>query len=120
MTEVTSYRQLESNNELLEEVIQQVNKDFGSHAIDFAWHTDDVDAYSRFVSDVQKHVTTLLDRRKTKIMELVYRVDVFESKMRVVWTLDEEDRAGKITELILNRELQKVLTRRLYKRNDNT
>lgn len=119
MTEVTSYRQLENNHDLLVEVIQQVNKDFGSQTKDFVWHSEDDFAYSRFVRDVEKHIAYLLQAGKSKLMELVYRVDVFESKMRLVWTLDEADQVGKITELILNRELQKVLTRRLYKRNDS-
>jgi hypothetical protein len=110
-----TYHQLEHRNDLLQEVIDQLNKDFGSKVIEISWNKGDDNPYGDFLEQVEKQVLSLLKNDKQAMMSILYRIDVFESKLRVVWTLDKEDQPKKMTELILNRELQKVLTRRWYK-----
>lgn len=115
MDNIQQYQQLEGRNDLLKEVIYQLNKDFGSNIIEIQWNNDNQNPYLDFIKKVETEVSTLLQHDKATMMSILYRIDVFESKLRVVWTLDPEDRGHKLTELILNRELQKVLTRNWYK-----
>lgn len=115
MEDIQRYQQLEHHNDLLRQVIDQLNKDFGSNVIEMRWDDTDANPYKDFIDKVEKEVGKLMQNDKQSMMSILYRIDVFESKLRVVWTLDPEDRVGKLTELILNRELQKVLTRNWYK-----
>ena len=115
MEEVRQYQQLEHQNDLLKQVIDQLNKDFGSNIIEIQWDDNKVNPYQDFISKVEAEVGKLLQYDKPTMMSILYRIDVFESKLRIVWTLDPIDRTHKLTELILNRELQKVLTRNWYK-----
>ena len=56
---------------------------------------------------------------RNQLMQVLYRIDISEQKMRLIWTLEEENQNTKITQLILDRELQKVLTRLAYKNRNN-
>ncbi|MFT5723892.1 MAG: hypothetical protein ACI9JN_001009 [Bacteroidia bacterium] len=114
INEIQTYQQLEVRNDLLQEVVAQLNKDFGSNLIDIQWDSDKHNPYHDFIFQVKRELGRLLKSEKSTLMSILYRVDVFESKLRVVWTLDHEDQIKKLTELILNRELQKVLTRKLH------
>lgn len=115
MADIHHYQQLEHRNDLLREVIDQLNKDFGSNVVELEWDNDKVNPYATFLESVEKEVETLLNQDKSTLMSILYRVDVFESKLQIVWMLEPAERVAKLTELILNRELQKVLTRHWYK-----
>jgi hypothetical protein len=115
MKGLQTFQQLEQRNDLLKEVIDQLNKDFGSNLFGVQWNEDNSTAYHDFINQVNTEVNRLLTTQKSTLMAILYRVDVFESNLKVAWTLDQADRVKKLTELILNRELQKVLTRKWYK-----
>ena len=115
MEKLTSYSQLEHHDDLLEEVINQVNKDFGSSQISFEWRLNKENPYLDFIQQVEQTVEALLLKDMTVLKSALYRMDVFESKLRMAWTLDHKDQVKRLTELILNRALQKVVTRKMYK-----
>ncbi|MCO4818450.1 MAG: hypothetical protein KC517_02415 [Bacteroidetes bacterium] len=115
MSNIDTYAQLELHNDLLQAVIDQVNKDFGSSEIELKWDADSSNPFNEFVSQAESIVEHLLLTNTTFLKSALYRMDVFESKLRMAWTLDHKDQVKRVTELILNRALQKVLTRRMYK-----
>ena len=115
MVELTSYQQLEHHDDLLQEVINQVNKDFGSSQISFEWRIEKDNPYHDFIQQVEQTVEELIASDMSGLKSALYRMDVFESKLRMAWTLDYKDQVKRLTELILNRALQKVVTRKMYK-----
>lgn len=59
-----------------------------------------------------RQVNYLLERDFERLLQSLYRIDVPEQKFRE--SLVSQDPAGQITDLILQRELLKVKTRRWY------
>jgi hypothetical protein len=58
-------------------------------------------------------ITILLDREFERLLQAMYRIDVNEQEFRAVLT-GEAPVAPALAELVLQRELKKVETRRLY------
>ncbi len=114
MSNIDTYAQLETHNDLLEAVINQVNKDFGSSEIELKWDSNTDNPFNAFISEAEGVVEHLLLTNISFLKSALYRMDVFESKLRMAWTLDHKDQVKRITELILNRALQKLLTRKMY------
>ena len=65
-----------------------------------------------------KQVSYLLERNFERLLQAMYRIDVPEQRFRA--SLTSDDPAGQIAELVLQRELQKVETRRWYANRANT
>ncbi|UII32982.1 hypothetical protein LVD17_03960 [Fulvivirga ulvae] len=60
-------------------------------------------------------INYLLDRDMTRLLNALYRIDISENKVRQVLTVENpNDIAPRLAELIVQRELQKVITRRKY------
>ena len=115
MTTPVHFTSIKGDDDLLQQVIDQLNKDIYGFMKEFTWD-DSEDAYQSFLRAVENEVNTL---SRSELKQVLYRIDISEQKMRLVWTLDEEDQSRKITQLILDRELQKVLTRLAYKNRNN-
>lgn len=65
-----------------------------------------------------KQVLYMLERDFERLLQALYRIDVPEQRFRE--SLTSEDPAGQIADLILQRELLKVQTRRWYASHSNT
>jgi len=115
MTVPERFTSIKGNNDLLQQVIDQLNKDVHGFISEFKWD-DAEDAYQNFLVAVEKEVKAL---SRSQLMQVLYRIDISEQKMRLVWTLEEDNQNTKITQLILDRELLKVLTRLAYKNRNN-
>lgn len=62
---------------------------------------------------LKKQVLYLLERDFERLLQALYRIDVPEQRFKEA-LVAAEDPAATITDLILQRELQKVKTRRWY------
>lgn len=60
-----------------------------------------------------KQIAFLLDRQFERLLQAMYRIDINEQEFRAVLT-GEAPVAEALAELVLQRELKKVETRRLY------
>ncbi len=66
-------------------------------------------------SAVTSHVNHLINTDFEKLVSLLYRIDVSEPKMRAVLQHKEgEDSAGYIADLIIERQLQKIESRKNF------
>ncbi len=113
--ELKRFNDIVDSQDLLEETIAQLYKDLSIDETTFRWQADLPDAYDQFRKDVESYVFEVLKMNRRVLMQLLYRVDISEKKSQTIWAFDENTRAKMLTEMVLNRELQKVLTRRLYK-----
>jgi len=70
------------------------------------------------VDDLLKELTRaiehLIDKDFEKLMQILYRIDVSETKVKQAFGL-EQDVATQVAKLIIEREQQKVITRAKYK-----
>jgi hypothetical protein len=65
------------------------------------------------------HINQLINHNFEKLVSLLYRIDVNENKIRQLLKQTEgENSAGLIAELIIERQLQKIESRRNSSTND--
>lgn len=58
----------------------------------------------------------LLDKDMTRLLNALYRIDIKESKVKYVLTIENPDNiAPALAEMIIQRELQKIATRKQYR-----
>lgn len=117
--QIKRFSEIDLDDDLLFDTIAQLNKDLSiSLDSELRWNDDVPNPYNAFRTDVKAFMLRLLNQPKSKLQATLYRVDLAEGKVQKIWAYDEETRANKLAEMVLNRVLQKVLTRRLYKGND--
>lgn len=68
-------------------------------------------------SHLTAYIAELLEHNFEKLCSLIYRHDVNEEKFHIaLQTGDIEGQAGRVAELVIERELQKVQTRQAYRK----
>ena len=100
--------------ELVAECVLQTRKDLAGYGINLHFSGDPMNAYQELFEQLQPQIESFLSRGSTW-MEILYRVDVSELKVREAAEQNEVFSAS-LTRLILWRELQKVVTRFLISR----
>jgi len=116
-SELTLYK----NNQLIvDQVALQTQKDFQLYdeKIEFTGNQDT--AYEELFDQIKPIIFRMLELDSTRFFSLLYAIDVDEKKVRALLLGDEEvDVAIELTHLILERELLKVATRKLFSQQSN-
>jgi hypothetical protein len=71
--------------------------------------------YETMVEELESLISDLIQNDFTKLVNLLYRVDVDEKKLKQILQKTEEDAAVVITGLIIERELEKYRSRNFYR-----
>jgi hypothetical protein len=87
----------------------QTQKDLAQYGIEFSFSGNVETIYEELFSQIQPQIEALL-KKGISLMEILYRVDVDEAKVKTI-SRDNELLSASITRLIMWRELQKVVTR---------
>jgi len=101
--------------DLLEKVVDQIKKDFNwfSYEITFSGKTNS--PYQELYHQILPLIEELLSDDYPKLMAMLYRIDIDEEFLNRQLKMNEQaDTDEVITDLILKRELQKVIIRELY------
>ncbi|PLX05666.1 MAG: hypothetical protein C0598_14010 [Marinilabiliales bacterium] len=115
-TELAKYR---NDKELVELTSLQIKKDFAlfgltinySEGIDYSW--------KEVFDELEVQIRRLLEVNSVKILSLLYQIDIPESKIyEQAEKQKERPLSDVVSEMIMERELKKVLTR-LYFKNLN-
>ncbi|HLK30218.1 MAG TPA: hypothetical protein VKT28_16675 [Puia sp.] len=70
---------------------------------------------------LEAHINHLINHDFEKLVSLLYRIDVSESKLKNLLNENKNANAGNlIAELIIERQLQKIRTRAEHKKDDNS
>lgn len=112
----SDYQRYEQSVWLLEEVVAQVNKDFRLQGFDVEFSGEGETAYKELTDQLKPVIEYMLENQTEKFWNLVYAIDLSEVKVRrILFGKDEEiDAIQELTDLILKRELQKVVIRLHY------
>ena len=95
--------------QLILDCAAQTQKDLAQYGIEFNFSGNAETIYEELFSQIQPQIESLLNKG-TLLMEILYRVDVDEAKVKII-SRENESYSASITRLILWRELQKVVTR---------
>ena len=81
---------------------------------------DLIPAINQSLEKLIAHINALINQDFEKLVFLLYRIDVNESKMRYLLDQREgENAAGLIADLIIERQLQKIKSRKESKSNSD-
>ena len=91
--------------------IAQLKKDVGSYGIHIDVSGNPLTAYTEMAAQLEPQLKVLLSK-ETSLQALLYRIDLDEHLVKTI-DIREETFTQALTRLILWRELQKVVTRKI-------
>lgn len=101
---------------VIRQTVAQVKKDFGMFGLDIDFPIDFRMVYEDLYKHVVYHIDGLLSANLQKLGALLYQVDIGEKEIIEAWQEHPGfSKAEVITELLIYRELKKVLFRNYYK-----
>jgi hypothetical protein len=107
-----------TKTEVIRQTVEQVKKDFTMFGMDIDFTGNTELAYGEMFIQLASHVSHLLEIDPHRLSALLYQVDLGENKIMESTALHPDwALAEVITELIIHRELKKVLIRNYYKNN---
>jgi septation ring formation regulator EzrA len=112
----TDFKRYQRSTVLLQDVIAQINKDFRLNGFDVEFSGEGETAYQELTEQLIPVIEYMLEHQTETFWNLVYSIDLNETKVkRILFAQEEVDNAiGQLTDLILKRELQKVVIRHFY------
>lgn len=102
--------------EMILACVKQVQKDLGMYGIEISFHGEISTAYECLFNQLQPQIESLLSRGSVTWIDILYRVDVSENKVKEL-SQGQDSFSAAITHLIIWRELQKVVIRFLLQRD---
>jgi hypothetical protein len=116
MKEPFDIEPFKAEQEVIRLTIQQIKKDFSMFGLDIDFPVDMNMIYQDLFRELEYHISTLLTRNVQKLSALLYQIDLNEKSIIKAWEDHPEfTHSQVIAELIIYRELKKVLYRNYYK-----
>ena len=95
------------NMAVVQETADRIIRDFESFGFKIIFSGRPEEAYKELMEQLTPAIEYMLSSNGTKLMQVLYRIDIAEEKLKTA--------IDRFTDLIIEREMQKVLTRRIYK-----
>jgi len=106
-------------DDLIKETAAQIIKDFGEFNIDIAFSGNASTFYDELSQQMVVHVEELLQNSHSRFLGLLYRIDIGQKEIEMYQKeMTGQPYAAIVTELIIHRELKKVLTREWFKQKN--
>ncbi len=104
--------------DLIRETARQIIKDFSGFDLEVNFSGEVTDFYNELFGQLQQHVTNLLSMNGEKFFNLLYRIDIDPNDIdNYQRQMPQVPLADVITELIIHRELKKILIRDYFRRS---
>ncbi|MDE5422230.1 hypothetical protein L3073_08415 [Ancylomarina sp. DW003] len=113
--EVSKYR---DKLEILKQVAEQIEKDFYQFGFEVKFSGDPSGAYNELMTQIEEHVAFMLSQDYHRLVLLLYQIDLSEKEIiKNELKYPNVDKHRLLAELIIQRELKKVLIRNYFKEN---
>ncbi|MFZ7115842.1 MAG: hypothetical protein ACO1G9_10715 [Bacteroidota bacterium] len=104
--------------EIIRETAAQVIRDFSMYKAEIVFSGNEYTAYSELVSQVEPVLSTMFKTNRSGFQALLYQIDISENSFRkLVQEYSGGDFTTKLAEMVVQREFQKVLTRKFFSKN---
>lgn len=101
---------------IIEETAAQLIKDFSEFSFEISFTGKEKTPYDELFVQVEPVISSLLSKNNSLLFSVLYRIDVSENEIKKHTALfSDRSLSHVITDLILRRELKKVLTRHHFK-----
>lgn len=78
-------------------------------------------SYEKLRETIAAFIHSLIEKDFNKLISLLYRLDINETRLRFLLHNNSEANAGTIiAEMIIERQVQKIKSRREFRQRDNT
>ena len=102
--------------DLIKETAAQIIKDFDMFGLEIKFSGNAYNAYEELFEQIEPHINKLIKSNQQKFMSILYRIDLSEQQIQnAVKENYTEPFSDIVTDLIIKRELQKVVIRTHYK-----
>jgi len=102
--------------EFILQTAQQIQKDFAEFGIEIRFSGDTIGAYEELCEQMSNHLYHILNSRQSMLFNLLYRIDLSDSAIRKGADLKPDlPLSDLLADLIIQRELKKVLLRYYFK-----
>ncbi|HRH65620.1 MAG TPA: hypothetical protein PLU53_04940 [Bacteroidia bacterium] len=100
---------------IIRETAEQVMKDFGVMGLEIHFSGDPYVAYEELKEQISPVLFQLFQNDRSRFQSLLYRIDINESRFRKLLGASAQSSFSlDLADMILQREFQKVLTRRFF------
>lgn len=99
--------------DIIKSTAAQIIKDFEIHNEEISFSGKSDTAYGELCDQIEPIIKKLLSNNVSRFHSLLYRIDVDEEKVKAALTAADSP-TTKITKLIIERELLKVVTREYF------
>jgi len=100
---------------IIRETATQVIKDFNVVGFEITFSGNELAAYEELKNQIEPVLRVLFNKNSAQFQNLLYRIDLEEIFFKeALSNFDQLDFFSTLSERILQREFQKVLTRRFY------
>jgi hypothetical protein len=102
--------------DIIKATADQIIKDFEMFGMEVSFSGNAYNAYEELFDQIEPHIKKLIDSNQSKFMGILYRIDLNDEQVKkAVNENSSEPFSEIITDLIIKRELQKVVIRNHYK-----
>ena len=102
--------------DIIRETADQVIRDFGLYNISITFSGNPYTAYDELRQQLAPALRNLSETSRVSLKSLLYRIDVFENEFsQITVNQSKESYFDALAEIILRRELIKVVHRKLFK-----
>jgi hypothetical protein len=102
--------------DIIKDTATQTIKDFDMFGVEIKFSGNAYEAYEELFEQIEPHIEKMISSNQSKFMGILYRIDVSDEQIKkAVSQNTSEPFSAIITDLILKRELQKVVIRNHYK-----
>lgn len=107
--------------DIIKDTANQVIKDFDMFGLEIKFSGNAYNAYEELFEQILPHLENLIATNRNKFMGILYRLDVSDEQVkRAVDANQSEPFSEIITDLVIKRELQKVVIRKQYSKTNKT
>ena len=103
--------------DMIKDTANQVIKDFEMFGLEIKFSGNAYNAYEELFDQIHPQIEKLISSNRQKFMSILYRIDLSEEQIKkAVNENHSEPFSVIITDLVIKRELQKVVIRSQYKK----
>lgn len=102
--------------DLIKDTANQIIKDFDMFGLEIKFSGNAFNAYEELFEQIEPHINQLITSNQQKFMSILYRIDLSDEQIKkAVNENSSEPFSAIVSDLIIKRELQKVVIRNHYK-----
>ena len=103
------------NEQLLAETIEKIRNDMEAYGLEIIVPINDANVYQTLCNQLSPFIANLLNTDRAKLMRILYKIDISEPKLKQTQRqYAKVSLEAIITHLIIEREAQKVMTKRYF------